>query len=145
MVSELHLTGLEHILEVGTGCGYQTAILSQIAADVVTIEIIPDLAERARQTLNHLGIKNVTVIAGDGSMGWVKTAPYDAILISAAAPVVPPPLLEQLAEGGRLILPVGSRGYQQLEIWSRCNSEFQKETSISVVFVPLRGRHGWAL
>ncbi|OGN72965.1 MAG: protein-L-isoaspartate O-methyltransferase [Chloroflexi bacterium GWB2_49_20] len=145
MVSELHLKGLEHVLEIGTGCGYQAAILSHLAADVITLEIIPDLAERATQTLNHLGIKNVSVVTGDGSMGWVNGAPYNAILISAATPGVPPPLLEQLAEGGRLILPVGSHGFQRLEIWSYCDSIFRVETSIPVSFVPLRGKHGWKI
>jgi len=143
MISELHLLGNEHVLEIGTGCGYQTAVLSQLVADVTSIEIIPELAKSAAQTINNLGIKNVNVIISDGSLGWIKKAPYDAILVSAAAPEVPRPLLEQLIDGGRLILPVGSRVYQQLEIWSRSSSGYKKATGIPVAFVPLLGKYGW--
>lgn len=142
MISELHLTGSEKVLEIGTGCGYQTAILAHLAKEIITIEIIPDLAERAKQTLDLLGLMNVRVITGDGSAGWNAEAPYESILMSAAAPKVPDPLLEQLAEGGRLILPVGSRGFQQLEIWSQINGKYSVEISIPVAFVPLRGKFG---
>jgi protein-L-isoaspartate(D-aspartate) O-methyltransferase len=114
-----------------------------MAKHVVTIEIIPELAKRAEHSINQLKLMNVEVICGDGSMGWRTDAPYEAILISAAAPKVPQPLLDQLAEGGRLILPVGSRGFQQLEIWSRNDKKFSSEVSIPVAFVPLRGKHGW--
>jgi len=143
MISELHLLGNEHVLEIGTGCGYQTAVLSQMVADVTSIEIIPELARGATQTINKLGIYNVSVIISDGSVGWQNKAPYDAILVSAAAPEVPHPLLEQLAVGGRLILPVGSRVFQQLEIWSRSTSGYQKASGIPVAFVPLLGKYGW--
>jgi protein-L-isoaspartate(D-aspartate) O-methyltransferase len=143
MISELKLMGNEHILEIGTGCGYQTAVLAQMVADVISIEIIPELARSATQTISQQGIKNVRVIISDGSVGWSKSAPYDAILVSAAAPEVPRPLLEQLAEGGRLILPVGSRVFQQLEIWSCRNSTYHKATGIPVAFVPLLGKYGW--
>jgi protein-L-isoaspartate(D-aspartate) O-methyltransferase len=116
MVSGLQLQGSEHVLEIGTGCGYQTAVLANLAGDVVSIEIIPELAERAAQIIHFMGIKNVNLITGDGSQGWSSGAPYDGILISASAPHVPPPLLEQMAEGGRLILPAGSRDLQQLDL-----------------------------
>lgn len=143
MISELHLKGSEKVLEIGTGCGYQVAILAHMVKQVVTIEIIPGLAERAEQTIKRLKLMNVKMICGDGSLGSHTDAPFDAILISAAAPKVPQPLLDQLNEGGRLILPVGSRGFQQLEIWTRKENNFSSEVSIPVAFVPLRGKHGW--
>lgn len=143
MISELRLTGNEHVLEIGTGCGYQTAILSHLVEDVITIEIVPELAQRAVNSLDQLGLNNVSVLSRDGSTGWEFAAPYDAILISAAAPEVPIPLLHQLADGGRMILPVGIQGYQYLELWTYANSEYQKATGIPVAFVPLRGKYGW--
>ena len=143
MISELHLNGGEIVLEVGTGCGYQVAILAHMASTIVSMEIIPELADRAEKTISSLKLENVQILRGDGSLGWPKGAPYDAILISAAAPMVPELLLNQLADGGRLILPVGSRGFQQLEIWTRNGSIFSKEVSLPVAFVPLRGEYGW--
>lgn len=143
MISELHLVGNEHVLEIGTGCGYQTALLSHMVAYVTSLEIIPKLAMNAIQSIEKLGINNVNVIVGDGSMGWIQNAPYDAILVSASAPKVPRPLLEQLNDKGRMILPVGSKDYQELEIWSRLKSGFKKTTGIPVVFVPLHGKFGW--
>jgi len=145
MISELHLLGNEHLLEIGTGCGYQAAVLAHMVADVTSIEIIPELAGNATQTINNLGIKNVNVIIGDGCLGWVQKSPYDAILVSAGAPEVPAPLLEQLSEGGRLILPVGGREIQQLEIWRCYKSDFKKATGIPVAFVPLIGKYGWKI
>jgi protein-L-isoaspartate(D-aspartate) O-methyltransferase len=144
MTQILGLTGPERILEVGAGCGYQAAILGQLAAEVHTVELIPELAERATRTLTELGLTNVHVHCGDGSDGWPYSAPYDAILVAAAAPQVPPPLLEQLAENGRMILPVGRRGYQKLEFWQREQGAFKPRALIPVAFVPLRGKHGWA-
>ncbi len=132
MSQALALTGTERVLEVGTGSGYQAAILAQLAAEVQTIEIIPELAERARQTLAELGLQNAHVHCADGSLGW-----------PAAAPQVPQPLLGQLTEGGRLVLPVGARGFQQLELWRRVGGEFRRETILPVAFVLLRGKHGW--
>ena len=143
MISELHLKGNENVLEIGTGCGYQTAVLSHMAGDVISIEIIPELARTAIQTIKTLGINNVNVIISDGSMGFIEKAPYDAILVSAAAPEVPSPLLEQLVDGGKLILPVGSRVFQRLEIWSCNNLDYHKATGIPVAFVPLLGKYGW--
>jgi protein-L-isoaspartate(D-aspartate) O-methyltransferase len=128
---------------VGTGSGYQAAVLSRLAAEVHTIEVIPELAMDARDTLGRLGYQNVLVHIGDGSSGWVEAAPYAAILVAAAAPSVPQPLLEQLAEGGRLVIPVGSSGFQQLEVWTCEGQEFKREINLPVAFVPLRGEHGW--
>ncbi len=142
MTQLLGLTGTERVLEVGTGSGYQAAILVQLAAEVDTVEFIPELAERATRTLVELGLGNVRVHRGDGSVGWPESAPYDAILVAAAAPQVPPPLLEQLALGGRLVLPVGRGGYQELELWRRKPDGFEHEAILPVAFVPLRGRHG---
>lgn len=143
MISELHLTGTEKVLEVGTGCGYQTAVLAHLASEITTIEIIPDLLVKAERTIQSLQLENVRLFQGDGSLGWIMNAPYDAILVSAAAPKIPQPLLEQLAEGGKLIIPIGTRSYQQLEIWTRNGANFSMELNIPVSFVPLRGKHGW--
>ena len=144
MTQLLKLTGSERVLEVGAGSGYQAAILSQLAAEVETVELIPELAERAARTLAELGLDNVHVHSGDGSEGWAPSAPYDDILVAAAAPQVPPPLLEQLALHGRMILPVGRHGYQGLELWRREQETFEHEAILPVAFVPLRGKHGWA-
>jgi protein-L-isoaspartate(D-aspartate) O-methyltransferase len=143
MTQLLHLTGSERVLEVGAGSGYQAAILAQLVADVDTVEFIPELAERAACTLAELGLDNVHVHSGDGSEGWPACAPYDAILVAAAAPHVPPPLLEQLAAHGRLILPVGRHGTQELQLWQREQGTFEHKAIIPVAFVPLHGRHGW--
>jgi protein-L-isoaspartate(D-aspartate) O-methyltransferase len=144
MTQALHLTGYERVLEVGTGSGYQAAILSQLAKEVHTIEFIPELAEHAAQTLAELGLSNVHVHTGDGSQGWAPSAPYDAILVAAAAPHTPQPLMDQLADGGRLILPVGGQGAQSLQLWLRNGEAFKHKILIPVAFVLLRGKHGWA-
>ena len=114
MTGALELTGVEKVLEVGTGSGYQAAILSRLAARVVSIERVPQLAARARTALDRLGIVNVVVYLGDGSLGRLADAPFDAILVTAGGPEVPPPLLEQLAPGGRLVGPFGDRECQHL-------------------------------
>lgn len=142
MTQSLALTGAERVLEVGTGSGYQAAILSALAAEVHTVELIPALAERAKETLDGLGITNVHVHVGDGSQGWDASAPYDAIMVTAAGPRVPKSLLQQLADGGRMILPVGEAGAQVLELWQREGDSFFTETLLPVAFVPLRGREG---
>ncbi|GAB4446510.1 MAG: protein-L-isoaspartate(D-aspartate) O-methyltransferase [Anaerolineales bacterium] len=142
MTQLLDLTGDERVLEVGTGSGYQAAILSALTAEVHTIELIPALAERARKTLEQLGVTNVSIHIGDGSLGWEQAAPYDAILVTAAGPHVPKPLLDQLAEDGRMVLPVGERGAQVLELWRREGENFSHETLLPVAFVPLRGKEG---
>jgi protein-L-isoaspartate(D-aspartate) O-methyltransferase len=143
MTNLLELSGRARVLEVGTGSGYQAAILSRLAAEVHTVEIIPELAAQAQKTLSALGCQNVHCHLADGSLGWSEAAPYDGILVAAAAPSTPEPLLGQLAEGGRLILPVGGHGYQELEIWRKVNGEFSRKPGLAVAFVPLRGEHGW--
>lgn len=143
MTDRLHLAPTARVLEVGTGSGYQAAILGKMAAEVHTIEVIPELARRAEAILGELGFAHVHVHVGDGSLGWPEAAPYDGILVAAAAPDVPPPLLDQLAEGGRLVLPVGSRGFQELQVWERRGGALHCERGIPVAFVPLRGEHGW--
>jgi protein-L-isoaspartate(D-aspartate) O-methyltransferase len=143
MTDLLQLESKARVLEIGTGSGYQAAVLGKIAAEVHTVELIPELAVKAEETLTNLGYKNVHIHLGDGSLGWPEGAPYDGIIVTAAGPKVPPPLLEQLAEGGRLVLPVGGRGSQVLEVHLRIGEKMACERSIPVAFVPLRGEHGW--
>jgi protein-L-isoaspartate(D-aspartate) O-methyltransferase len=142
MTQALGLNGSERVLEVGTGSGYQAAILSRLAREVHTIEMIEPLSLRAAHALAEIGAANVQLHVGDGSLGWNESAPYDAILVSAAAPRVPPALLAQLADLGRMILPVGARGDQNLELWTRAGDTFASETLLAVAFVPLRGQAG---
>lgn len=142
MTQALKLTGTEHMLEVGTGSGYQAAILSRLAHEVHTIELIPELAERSARTLADLGLTNVFVHTGDGSKGWSESAPYDAIIVAAAAPHVPNPLLDQLTDQGRMILPVGASGSQVLQLWQRQGETFSHKTLLPVAFVPLIGKEG---
>jgi protein-L-isoaspartate(D-aspartate) O-methyltransferase len=143
MTDLLDLTSSARVLEIGTGSGYQAAVLAELSAEVHTVEVIPELARRAEELLKELGYANVHVHLADGSLGWPDAAPYDGILVAAAAPEVPPPLLDQLADGGRLVIPVGGRGFQQLEVWERKGEEYTHGKKISVAFVPLRGEHGW--
>jgi protein-L-isoaspartate(D-aspartate) O-methyltransferase len=143
MTSLLHLNGTERVLEVGTGSGYQAAILGFMAAQVHTVEYLSDLAIQSGELLNRLGFRNIHVHTGNGSLGWPQAAPYDGILVAAAAPDAPRPLLDQLAEGGRLVLPVGGRSMQNLEVWTRQGVEFERKIETSVAFVPLRGEYGW--
>lgn len=143
MAQLLEVRPEDKVLEVGTGSGYQAAVLNELAGEVHSIERIPELAERAADTLAVLGYDKVQVHVGDGSLGYPPEAPYDGILVAAAAPQVPRPLLNQLAEGGRLVIPVGSRAQQTLEIWKRIEGKFTKANSISVVFVPLLGAGGY--
>jgi protein-L-isoaspartate(D-aspartate) O-methyltransferase len=117
--------------------------LGELAAEVHTIEVIPELGMQAKKTLTRLGYTHIHVHTGDGSIGWLETSPYDRILVAAAAPEVPSALLDQLYEKGRLVIPVGSRSVQQLEVWRRSGREFKRQTSIAVCFVPLRGQFGW--
>lgn len=144
MTSLLDLQGTETVLEIGTGSGYQAAILSQMAVLVHTVEYHPRLAEQAGKMLQELGYLNVEVHVGDGSQGWQEGSPYQGILVTAAAPDAPPPLLEQLADGGKIVLPVGSRHFQELQVWERNGDNFTHESVIPVSFVPLRGQHGWS-
>jgi protein-L-isoaspartate(D-aspartate) O-methyltransferase len=144
LMTQLLAAGPEDkVLDVGTGSGYQAAVLNDLAGEVHSIERIPELAEQSAETLAGLGYDKVQVHLGDGSQGFPPEAPYDGILVAAAAPKVPQALLDQLAEGGRLVIPVGSRAQQTLEVWERQEGELAKKNSISVVFVPLLGEEGW--
>lgn len=145
MAEALQLRGDERVLEIGTGSGYAAAVLSQLAADVVTIERIPALAEAAEQRLATLGYINVRVIGGDGTAGLPGEAPFDAITVAAASPWVPRPLRDQLAPGGRLVIPVGGRGEQLLLRVTRDASGDHVEQLSGVRFVPLIGAHAWGL
>ena len=139
----LGLQGSERVLDVGTGSGYQAAVLAELAAEVVTIERIPELAERARATLADVGYGNVEVMVGDGSLGAPERAPFDAIAVAAAAPTIPPALFDQLAEGGRLVIPRGSRFGQDLVLVARTSDGPTEHTSIPCRFVPLVGDEGF--
>lgn len=143
MTQLLHLKGDENVLEIGTGSGYQAAVLGYVAKQVHTIERHSELAEGAAGVLQGLGLSNVCVHIGDGSLGLREYAPFQAILVTAAAPDVPKALLDQLDEGGRLVVPVGGRMNQFLERWERHGASFEQELLVPVAFVPLRGRYGW--
>ena len=143
MTNLLALKGDERVLEIGTGSGYQAAILGMMVDEVHTVEFVPELATRADALLKELGMNNVHIHIGDGSLGWPDCAPYAGILVAAAAPQVPKALLEQLEDGGRLVLPVGGRGMQNLEVWERKDDKFNSKTETVVAFVPLRGEQGW--
>lgn len=143
MTEALALRGPERVLEIGAGSGYQAAILARLAAEVHTVEIIPALAEQAQRNLTQAGITNVTVHVGDGSAGWPAYAPYGGIVVAAAAPAMPDALLHQLAEGGRLVIPVGERRQQTVHVWRRLGQRFHQRALIPALFVPLRGAHGW--
>lgn len=143
MTSTLDLSGNEKVLEVGTGSGYQAAILSELACEVHTVERRSELAEIARKKFEQFQYANIFVHVGDGTLGWPAEAPYDRIITTAAAPKVPQPLLNQLKERGKLIIPVGSRWRQVLELWVKEGQDFQKNEVLPVVFVPLLGEEGW--
>jgi protein-L-isoaspartate(D-aspartate) O-methyltransferase len=143
MTDLLKLKGDERVLEVGTGSGYQAAVLARLAADVYTIERHASLSDAAKQTLAALEITNVYFHVGDGSLGLPEYAPYQGILITAAAPKAPASLLAQLAEGGQLVLPVGGKFNQMLEIWQRHGNSFEHTPVTAVAFVPLLGKEGW--
>lgn len=139
----LQLTGRERVLEVGTGSGYQTALLALLADTVFSIERLQTLATQARTTLEAAGLRNVTVLVGDGTLGWRPFAPYDAILVSAASPQVPAPLLEQLAPGGRMVIPIGDRDTQVLQLLRREGDRIVTSILGDVRFVPLVGEFGF--
>lgn len=143
MTEALSLEGNERVLEVGCGSGYQAAVLSRLAREVIAVETLPTLAAAARERLARLGYANVTVEQGDGSLGWVKCAPYDAILVTAAAPEIPRPLVDQLAEGGRLVIPVGGSKHQELLLIVKRGGRTSEQSLYSCRFVPLLGRYGW--
>jgi protein-L-isoaspartate(D-aspartate) O-methyltransferase len=143
MTEVLGLTGTERVLDIGTGCGYQAAVLSLLSKEVYSVEYRPELARAASERLQRLGFPNVHVHCGDGSGGLKEFAPYDAILVAAAAPSLPKPMLEQLCEGGRLIVPIGSEDHQQLVLATRHGDRFATEEHEPCRFVPLLGKYGW--
>lgn len=131
------------VLEIGTGCGYQSAVLRSLTDRVYTIERIANLAERARQNLKNAGMGDVNMRVGDGTLGWPEEAPFDGIIVTAGAPEVPQTLFGQLAEGGRLVTPVGNRSIQKLMVIRKNLGEMKIETQFDCVFVPLLGKEGW--
>lgn len=146
MIAALHLKGGEKVLEIGAGSGYAAAVLAEIAAEVIAIERLPELAGMAERNIAAAGTRNVRVVCADGSQGFAEAAPFDAILVSAGAPEVPRTLCDQLATGGRMVVPVGrDRSAQQLVRVTRINGEeFLNEKLEHVAFVPLIGSHGWS-
>lgn len=139
----LRLTGDEKVLEVGTGSGYQTALLAALAGQVFTIERVRELAESAQQALRAAGVRTVSVLVGDGTLGWSAYAPYDAILVAAGGPELPPPLVSQLSPVGRLLIPLGERGAQTLTLVDRQGAEVRRRPVADARFVPLIGEHGF--
>ncbi len=139
----LHLTGQEKVLEIGTGSGYQTALLARMAAQVFSVERIGALLDRARDVLGEIGVRNVSFLLGDGTLGWRQYGPYDAILVSAAAPTVPSAYTEQLADGGRLLIPLGEREEQILNVITRRGDTLEQVEAGAVRFVPLLGKESW--
>jgi protein-L-isoaspartate(D-aspartate) O-methyltransferase len=139
MAEALRLRADDRVLEIGTGSGYQTAVLAELARDVFSTEIVKPLADQAAARLKNLGYTNVQVRAGDGYQGWPEHAPYDAILVSAAPDHIPQPLLDQLAVGGRVILPVGKKFSQSLLLIHRTHSGYERTTLLPVTFVPMTG------
>ena len=139
----LQLEPRHRVLEIGTGTGYQTALLAQLAEHVYSVERLRELSQRAREILDSLRITNVALLVGDGTIGWQRYAPYDAILVSAAAPDVPQVLLDQLAPNGRLLIPIGSRSEQTLTLFEKTDEGIRRENITACTFVPLLGRFGW--
>jgi len=139
----LGLTGNERGLEIGTGSGYQTALLCKLASQVFSIERIAPLLDRAREILQQVGCTNVSFMLGDGTLGWPDYAPYDAILVGAAAPEIPPAYIEQLADGGRLLIPLGGRDEQTLHLFTRKGDTLDQKDIAPVRFVPLVGKYSW--
>jgi protein-L-isoaspartate(D-aspartate) O-methyltransferase len=140
----LKLKGHERVLEIGTGSAFQTALLARLTEQVFSVERVPALFDRARETLAQLGVRNVSLLLGDGTLGWRDYAPYDGIVVGAASPDVPPAYAEQLAEGGRLVIPVGSREEQTLAVYTRRGGTLERVDLLPVRFVPLLGAQGWA-
>jgi protein-L-isoaspartate(D-aspartate) O-methyltransferase len=143
MTAELKLTGTERVLEIGTGSGYQTAILARLAREVYTLEYVPELSRRAMATLAAMGFTNVHARVGDGTLGWPEAAPFDRILATAAVPDVPPPLVEQLADPGIAIVPAGPRCIQNLVKVVKQHGQVVRTEFCSCVFVAMRGRYGF--
>ena len=144
MTQALQLTGDESVLEIGTGCGYQTAVLTRLCHRVLTVERIKQLHIKARSTLDKMQIFNVICTVDDGTMGWPQYSPYDAIIVTAAGPDIPTPLIEQVADPGRLVIPIGSQESQELVLLEKKDGEISRQTLELVRFVPLIGGHGWS-
>lgn len=145
MIAGLGLAGGEQVLEIGSGHGYQTALLARLAAHVTSIEIYPDIAATARQNLSRQGIANAQVIVADGTRGYPEGAPFDAVLVSAAHPDVPPPLIDQLREGGRLVQPIGPGGIEDVTLFERIPDGLRRVRVLTGAnFVRLRGKYGYA-
>jgi protein-L-isoaspartate(D-aspartate) O-methyltransferase len=140
----LKLSPTDKVLEIGTGSGFQTALLAQLAGHVYSVERIRELSARARQAIDALRLPNVALMVGDGTIGWSKYAPYDAILVSAGSPSIPQTLVDQLAPGGRMLIPVGARDTQQLTLAIKTDAGVETSVISAVVFVPLLGRFGWS-
>lgn len=134
----------DKVLEIGTGSGHQTAVLAQLADRVYSVERISELATRARDALDAMRVSNAAILVGDGTIGWSRYAPYDAILVAAASPSIPQPLVDQLAEGGRMLVPVGTREAQRLVLVRKQNGAVTSEEVLDCTFVPLLGRFGWS-
>lgn len=144
MSEALNIGPEDKVLEIGTGCGYQTAILARLARQVYSIERIPALLFQARRTLKALNYRNIHLSCADGTLGWAKYAPFDVILVAAAGPEIPKPYLQQLSEGGRLVLPVGNQDFQELMLVTKQGGQFQTRRLSGCRFVKLKGRHGFA-
>jgi protein-L-isoaspartate(D-aspartate) O-methyltransferase len=143
MTQLLQLTGTEKVLEIGSGSGYQTAVLAELARRVCSIERLPGLAARARRILEELGYTNAVVKTADGTYGWPDEAPFDRILVTAGAPSLPTPLFQQLAEGGRMVVPIGDSQSQTLHVVEKVEGQMKTSTDCGCVFVKLVGRYGW--
>jgi len=143
MTELLQLSGKEKVLEIGTGSGYQTAILAELSSQVFTIERIAELSQAARQRIEKLGYKNVVFRVGDGTIGWPEFAPFDRILITAGAPDIPKSLFSQLSDGGVMVVPIGDRNFQILNVVKNVGGRPEVEQSIECTFVPLVGKEGW--
>jgi len=144
MAEALELSGSETVLEIGTGCGYAAAVLGALSSKVITVEIVPELAALAEENLRRTELGgNITVIAGDGGLGYAAQAPHDAISVAAGAPDIPAALLEQLGDPGRLVIPVGDREDQKLLVVRRAGSRLEQRVATLCRFVPLRGGEGW--
>jgi protein-L-isoaspartate(D-aspartate) O-methyltransferase len=139
----LQLQPKDKVLEIGTGSGYQTALLAHVAQHVYSVERIRELSARARTVLDAMRFSNIALLVGDGTIGWSRYAPYDAILVGAASPGVPQALLDQLAEGGRMLIPIGDRDEQVLTLFEKTPEGVRREDITACTFVPLLGRFGW--